>query len=67
MSEPDAVLCGLRALPSEAPSEELSQKIRAAGHARLMPGKVHPAVSLVLAASVIAYLGWALLYTGQLG
>jgi hypothetical protein len=67
MSEPDIVLARLRELPIEAPSEPLAQKIRAAGRARLVPAKVHPAVSLMVAASVLAYLGWALLYTGQLG
>ena len=67
MNEPDAVLTRLAELPLEAPSRELSQRIRAAGHSRLVPTRVHPVVSLMVAASVLAYLSWALLFTGQLG
>lgn len=63
MNEQDGVLARLRALPQEPPPPELSRKIRAAGHARLVPAKVHPAVSLMVAASVVVYLGWALVYT----
>lgn len=66
MSEPDVVLDGLSRLTPEIPSAELTQKVRAAGHARLRPAKVHPAVSWTVAASVLVYLGWALLYTGQI-
>jgi hypothetical protein len=63
MNERDVVLDRLGALPHDAPPPELSRRIRAAGHARLVPAKVHPAVSLMVAASVVVYLGWALLYT----
>jgi len=62
----DVVLRGLSALAVEAPSAALSHKIRAAGHARLVPTKVHPLWSVAIAASVAVYLGWALLYTSQL-
>jgi hypothetical protein len=61
----DPLLRRLAELPLEAPPAELSQKLRAAAHARLLPAKVHPAWSVAIAASVIAYLGWALLYTSQ--
>jgi hypothetical protein len=67
MNESDVVLAGLAELPAEAPPAELSRRIRAAGHRRLVPKKVHPVVSLMVAASVLAYLSWALVYTGQLG
>ncbi len=67
MTELDLVLTGLAELPPETPSLELSQKIRAAGHARLVPAKVHPALSLMVAASVLVYLSWALLYTQAFG
>lgn len=63
MTEHDLVLQGLARLPLEGPSAQLSEKLRAAAHARLVPAKVHPAWSIAIAASVVAYLGWALLYT----
>jgi hypothetical protein len=66
MSEPDRVLQALAELPVEAPPAELSRKLRAAGQARLVPAKVHPAWGVAIAASVITYLGWAILYTSQL-
>jgi hypothetical protein len=62
----DVVLRGLSALAVESPSSALSSKLRAAGHARLVPAKVHPAWSVAIAASVAVYLGWALMYTSQL-
>ena len=65
MNEPDVVLLGLEELPLEAPSSELSGKIRAAAHARLVPARVHPAWGVAIAASVLVYLGWAFLYTHQ--
>jgi hypothetical protein len=67
MNEPDDVLSGLARLPVEAPAPALSRKIRAAALARLVPPRLHPAWSLLVAASVVAYLGWALVYTGQIG
>lgn len=65
MSELDPVLRGLAELPQLAPPGVLAQKLRVAGHARLVPAKVHPAWSIAIACSVLAYLGWALLYTNQ--
>ena len=67
MNEPDVVLTGLARLPLEAPSAALSRQIRAASLARLVPAKVHPAWRVAVAATVVAYLGWALIYTGLLG
>jgi len=66
MTESDPMLRALAALRLATPSAELSQKLRAAAHARLVPVKVHPAWSVAIAASVVAYLGWALFYTSQL-
>ena len=66
MNESDSVLRGLAELPLEVPSVELSAKIRAGAHARLVPEKVHAAWSIAIAASVLVYLGWALVYTSQL-
>jgi hypothetical protein len=67
MTDRDPVLHALAALRAAAPpSAELSRKLRAAAHARLVPVKVHPGWGVAIAASVVAYLGWALLYTSQL-
>lgn len=65
MSELDPVLRGLAELPQAAPPAAFSQKLLASGRARLVPAKVHPAWSIAIACSVLAYLGWALLYTNQ--
>jgi hypothetical protein len=66
MTEPDPMLRALAALRATAPSAELSRKLRAAAHARLVPAKVHPAWSVAIAASVLVYLSWALIFTMQL-
>jgi hypothetical protein len=66
MTEPDPMLRALAALRAAAPSAELSRRLRAAGHARLVPAKVHPAWSVAIAASVLAYLSWALIFTRHL-
>jgi hypothetical protein len=66
MTETDPMLHALAALRAVAPSAELSRKLRAAAHARLAPAKVHPAWSVAIAASVLVYLGWALIYTSHL-
>ena len=63
MSELDPVLRGLAELPLWAPPAALSQRLLVAGRARLAPAKVHPAWSIAIACSVLAYLGLALLYT----
>jgi hypothetical protein len=66
MNESDGVLRGLAELPLAAPPAALSAKIRAGAHARLVPVKVHAAWSIAIAASVLVYVGWALVYTSQL-
>jgi hypothetical protein len=66
MTERDPLLARLAALPSLSPPAELSQKLTRAGHARLVPAKVHPAFSVAVAACVLTYLGWALHFTSQL-
>lgn len=55
----------LAALPLEAPPAGLTNKLRRAAHARLVPAKVHPLWSVAVAASVLVYLSWALLYTSR--
>jgi hypothetical protein len=67
VNESDDVLSGLARLPLEVPGPALSEKIRTAAVARLVPAQVHPAWSVIVAASIVAYLGWALIYTGQIG
>ena len=66
MTDPDIVLSCLARLPAEGPPAELSRKIRDACLARLVPARVHSVWSLAIAASVIVYLGWALVFTGHL-
>lgn len=63
MTEPDPMLRALAALRSATPSAQLTRKLRAAAHARLVPAKVHPAWSVAIAASVLVYLSWALIFT----
>jgi hypothetical protein len=65
VSEPDLLLQRLRAA-LESPPAELSRRLTAAAHARLVPRPVHPAWSVAAAASVVVYLGWALAYVSQL-
>jgi hypothetical protein len=66
MTTPDRLRARLAELSAEQPPAELTRKLRAAAHARLVPAPVHPVWSLAVAASVCAYLGWALLFTSAL-
>jgi type VI protein secretion system component VasF len=66
MTREDRVLGRLAAISAHSPPEELSRRITNAGHARLVPARVHPLWSLAVAASVLLYLGWALRFTSQL-
>jgi hypothetical protein len=66
VSERDPLLSRLAELPAVFPPAQLSRKLTAAGHARLVPAKVHPVFSIAVAASVLSYLGWALHFTSQL-
>ena len=66
MNKDDGVLRGLAELPLRVPPAGLSTKIRAEAHARLVPLKVHAGWSIAIAASVVTYLAWALVYTTKL-
>lgn len=66
MSEPDPVMKRLAELPVFEPSAALSGKVLAQGRRRLVPARLHPLWGVAVAASVVAYLGWALVFTGQL-
>jgi hypothetical protein len=66
MNEADQVLRVLAELPFQAPPAGLSAKIRVEAQARLVPVKVHAAWSIAIAASVVTYLAWALVYASQL-
>ena len=66
MNERDPLLARLAELPALSPPAQLSRKLTAAGHARLVPAKVHPVFSIAVAASVLTYLGWALHFTSRL-
>lgn len=60
MKERDLVLERLAELPMSTPSPELSELVRRRAHASLRARPIHPVWTLVVAASVIVYLGWAL-------
>ncbi len=67
MTRPDPVLVRLAALPAlEPPSQELSERLRAAAHARLRARRVHPAWALMIALSVVLYLTWAVHFASEL-
>ncbi|MGD0679303.1 MAG: hypothetical protein ABSC94_28240 [Polyangiaceae bacterium] len=66
MTDPDPVFACLADLPAIDPSPELSARLRAAAHARLRPRHVHPAWTLLVAAAVVGYLGWAMHFSGNL-
>lgn len=66
MNDVDPVLQALARLPLEAPPAALSRRLQAAAHAKLRPRGLHPAWGVVVAASVVVYLGWALAFTGRL-
>jgi len=66
MSRPDPVLDRLAALPVVEPTPELSASLRAAALVRLRPRRVHPVWALVVAASVVSYLGWAVQFSSSL-
>lgn len=59
----DELLARLAELPRKSPPAELSRKLQIAAHERLVPAKVHLLWSVAIAASVLVYLSWALLYT----
>lgn len=66
MNTRDPVIERLAEFPPLEPSAELSTRIRAAAAARLCVRAVHPAWSLAIAASAMAYLGWAFSFASGL-
>lgn len=66
MIDSDPVLRRLAELPALPPSDDLSERIRGAAHAALRPRPLHPFWALTVAASVLAYLGWAFYFTNAL-
>lgn len=66
MKAKDPVLARLAELPHEAPSPEISASIRRAATVRLRPRPVHPAWPLLIAASTVVYLGWAVHFSSGL-
>lgn len=67
MKSPDALFARLSALPVEMPSQQWAAQLGKRARERLLPRRVHPAVYIAVAASIVTYLAWALAYTGQLG
>ena len=66
MHRSDPVLACLGALAAAELPPELSASLRAAAHARLRPRRLHPAWTIVVAVSVVTYMGWALQFAGAL-
>lgn len=65
-SNPDPVYARLAGLPAAAPAPALSAELRAVAHARLCARGVHPVWTLLVAASVIGYLSWAVHFANSL-
>jgi hypothetical protein len=63
MNESGALLTELAKLPRLTPPLRLSAQIRERAQKALAPVPLHPAWSIAAAASVVVYLGWALLLT----
>jgi type VI protein secretion system component VasF len=66
MTEPDPVLSRLAELAPLEPDAALSERLRARAHRALRARPVHPVLTLAVAASVVAYFGWALYFTSRL-
>ena len=66
MNTDDPLFQALRGLPTREPPAILTQTILGAGRARLRTRPVSKAWTVILAAVVGSYLGWAVLYTSQL-
>ncbi|HWA75191.1 MAG TPA: hypothetical protein VG937_22795 [Polyangiaceae bacterium] len=66
MTERDPVLQRLAELDAPAPVPELSVELRARALEKLRPRPVHPGFALAVAASVMAYFGWALHFVATL-
>jgi len=66
MTPDDPLFARLAALPAPAPVPVLNEKLRSAAHARLRPRPVHAGVTLLVAASVVTYLGWAVHFAAGL-
>ncbi|MEO8901766.1 MAG: hypothetical protein ABI627_09595 [Polyangiaceae bacterium] len=67
MTEFDPLLSRLRELPPIAPDAAFSASVQRLGQRRLRgPVRRAPFASLAVAATVVAYLGWALNFAGAL-
>lgn len=66
MTERDPVLQRLAQLDAPAPVPELSAALRTRAHAKLLPRPLHPGFAFAVAASVVAYFGWALHFVTML-
>lgn len=66
MNDRDPVFARLAELPAQEPDPVLSARLRARAHRMLRPRPLHPLFAVAAAASVVAYLGWALYFTSRL-
>lgn len=66
MTNQDALVERLQRLPTSKPSPQLSEQIQRLAHARLRSRPIHPLWTFAVAASVVSYLSWALVFTSNL-
>jgi hypothetical protein len=66
MAQVDPVLARLSELGAPSLDAGLSARIGAAARERLVPRRVGPFWQLLISASVVSYLAWALVFTSGL-
>jgi hypothetical protein len=66
MTPSDPVLVRLATLPVAELEPTLAATVRAAAVARLRPRPLHPAWTIAVVASGLAYLGWAVHFSASL-
>jgi hypothetical protein len=66
MSHRDLVLARLAELPVPPLDAALGARIRGLAEPKLLPRPLSPFFALAVSASVIGYLGWALVFTAGL-
>jgi hypothetical protein len=66
MTDRDPVFARLAALAALEPSPEFSERLRGIAHGRLRSRPVHPAWLVLVAVSLVGYLGWAAHFAASL-
>jgi hypothetical protein len=66
MTIPDRVFARLAELATAELPAEFSASLRVAAHARLRPRRVHRGWTVLIVATVVVYLSWALQFSSSL-